>query len=305
MRSAAPEARWCPHPIDTTVMGSFDRFDELPEMQQEAVFRGEPADLAGYDVVAGHFALPNLAAFDAEDTCVLLREPRSRLVSHYTFWRGWTEEQHAEWTPYDHSRYAVDLSWEGFITEPDLAAQVDNLALRLVLGRRPEIPPNAFIDPADLPGLVAEAIVELDRVGHVDVIERAAACWDDLATWLDVSLEVGRHNESNLGDSSDDWSAAVTPAGAAALHDRTVGDRALWDHVARRRGIDRPAPLADATWERQLMRLSTATLHGELERTRDALVHTRAAVEHLERSRAVRWTRALRSGASRLRPRRG
>lgn len=297
MRDAAgPEVRWCPFVHDPVLFGGFDRFDDLPDENRERVYRGRPDELAAWDVVTGHFALPTLlGGFAPGDVMTLMREPRSRILSHYTFWRGWTEDRHAAWGVYDRSRTAAERDWEGFLTEPLLASQVDNLVLRLVLGRRARIPADGFIDPADLPGLVADAVAAVDTVGFADVIERGADCWRALGEWLGVRLDVGRRNESSPADDTD-WSTAFTPGAAAALAARSAGDRALWAHVAGRAGVADPDALAESTWQRHLVRLSAgqvAVLRAEVERGRDE-------VQRWERSTTARVTRPIRAGRARL-----
>ena len=78
----------CLKPYDRTLFGNFD-LDELPEHQRSQVFIGTPEDLAIFDVVIGHYSVQMLrSGRDLDDLVVLFREPRSRLLSLYTFWRS-------------------------------------------------------------------------------------------------------------------------------------------------------------------------------------------------------------------------
>jgi hypothetical protein len=286
----APPTRWCPFGLDRTVFGAFDGFADLVPEQQAKVFTGDPSDLVEYDVVAGHFALPTLlAVFDPTDVVTVLREPRSRVLSHYTFWRGWPEERHALWGEYTQSRLAVELDWVEFLQDPSVASQIDNLILRLVLGPHPDVPADGFIDHRVLPALVDEAIERLDALGHVDVVERGDDCWAAVGAWLEIDLDVGRHNAS-AATRGVDWSDAIGVDSTEALHQRTMGDRQLWDHAAERLGVQRHEAVAEAAWEQQLLRVATAEIAG-----------LRSSLDQWENSTTARVSRPLRAAGGRLR----
>lgn len=228
LAAAVPDSSRAPFLLDRTLFGSFDGFDLVDPVHAASVWHPGHGDLADADVVVGHFSLPSLrTGFDADEIAVLLREPRARLLSHYAFWRGWDPELHEAWAPYTASRRAVELEWKDFLCDPSIAAQTDNLAIRMLLGDDPDVPPDGFIDPAMLDALATRAAMRLREVGHIDVIERHG-CWDRLAGWLDTPLDVQRVN-------------VTAPAAAApirrwwfegsdrVLDDRTRGDRLLWE----------------------------------------------------------------------------
>ena len=237
-----------PFVMDTSLFGEFTDFDRMPT--GHGVFRGDPAELATYDAVLGHFAVSTLlAGREPGDLVALFREPRARLLSLYTYWRSWTEDRHASWDPYEASRVATRLDWPAFLSEPAVAAQVDNAATRLLLTPHPLIPGDGFITSDHVPKLLDDARAALDRLGHADVIERGEACWTDLSSWLGADVHVG-HERTTGDDGRLDPTTHFTAHSDDVLAARTVLDAEVWRHAARRHGVGDDAldRLADRTW---------------------------------------------------------
>lgn len=235
------------YPAERTVPWSFDRllfgpFDRLGEVR-EPVFLGSPSELQGYDYMEGHWSLPSiLAAFDPADVVCIVREPRARLLSHYTFWRSWPQWMHDLWEPYPAALQAQRPLSE-FLSDPAVAHQADNLCTRLLLGEHPLVPLDAFI--ADPEAAAAEACARIDTLGYVDVLERAAAMYAGLEEWFGSPLSRERLNETDLSDGPPvDVADFTDRATMELLHARTAADRRVWAHVARRRGVE-PAAASD------------------------------------------------------------
>lgn len=241
-----------PWELDRVLFGGFDRFGDMRQTTQALIAVDGAAALTGYDVVMGHFGISSFAPhFAANEMMTVLREPRTRLLSHYTFWRGWSAERHADWAPYAASRRAVDATWEEFLTDPSIASQTDNIAIRMLLSPHRLIPADDVIAPTDHDELTGEGIAWLDDIGFVDVVESGSALWEGLSTWLDTDVEPERTLITPpAGDI--EWLEAITPAAAAALMQRTAIDSRLWEHVARRTHADVTA-LGEATFHRKLV----------------------------------------------------
>ncbi len=186
----------------------------------------------------------------------VLREPRTRLLSHYTFWRGWDPARHADWDPYDASRRAVASTWVDFLTDPSIASQTDNLVARMLLSPHPSIPLDGFIDPADDDALVSAASAVLDGFGFADVVERGPALWTALSDWLETGVEPERTLVTSLSADTD-WATSITPAATAALARRTAIDARLWSRVAALQ-CDAVDALGDATFQRKLVDVAAA-----------------------------------------------
>ncbi len=246
-----------PAELDRVLFGGFDRFDEMPTRTRTTIAVDGADALTGFDVVMGHFGVASLAPhFDADEMMTVLREPRTRLLSHYTFWRGWSTERHADWDPYDASRRAVTASWGDYLTDPSIASQTDNLAARMLLTPHPLIPVDGFIEPSDEDELVEAASALLDRFGFADVVESGAGLWAGLSAWLETPIESERTLVTSVAPDTD-WAASITPSATDALTRRTCVDARLWMQVAARHN-DAVAALGEATFHRKLVGVATA-----------------------------------------------
>jgi hypothetical protein len=239
-----PEAT-VPWSFDRVLFGGFDRLDEV----REPVFLGGPSEIQGYGYMEGHWSLPTiLAAFDPTDVVCVVREPRARLLSHYTFWRSWPQWMHDLWAPYEAAALATRPLSE-FLSDPRIAHQADNLCTRLLLGEHPLAPPDAFL--LDPEAAAAEACARVDSLGYADVLERGAAMYSGLEAWFGSPLSRERLNETDLmGGEPVDIPDFTDRATLELLHARTAADRLVWHHVAERHGLlaTAAADLADSVF---------------------------------------------------------
>jgi 2-polyprenyl-3-methyl-5-hydroxy-6-metoxy-1,4-benzoquinol methylase len=246
-----------PFSFDRYLFGNFDAHDEL----QYRVFLGDPAELAGYRYMEGHWTLPTvLGGFAPDDVACVLREPRSRFLSHYTFWRSWPESSHELWEPYRIARLAGQ-PLSAYATDDRVAHQSDNLATRLILGPHPLVPVGGFIADAHGDALAEEACAQLDELGFVDVLERGDEVYAAFEQWCGESLARTRLNETDqAGGEPVDVDDLVDPATARLVEARNRIDLVIWHHVAQRRGLDERTArsLADSTCEATRERVITA-----------------------------------------------
>jgi hypothetical protein len=246
-----------------TVPWSFDRhmfgdFDRLADVDRP-VFLGDPAEFRRYRYMEGHWSLPTiLAGFDPEDVACILREPRARFLSQYTFWRSWGDDQHAVWDPFDASLMSRRPLGE-YASSDTIACISDNLATRLILGPHSHIPPDGPIAPGDIDTVARHACAQLDRIGFVDVIERGEATYVALEEWFGSPLSRERLNETqlDLGDrvDLDDLADRTTQA---LVNDRSAADLQVWHHVLAKREASAAAgrSTADASYGASLAKIA-------------------------------------------------
>lgn len=228
------EAATAPWTFDHILLG---RHPAAPDIDRPLLL-GDGSALRDYRYAEGHWALPTLLeGFDAADVVCLLREPRARVLSHYTFWRGWAQEQHDVWGEYDAATCAR-LPLSGFLTDPKVAHQADNLVARLVLGDHDRVPFDAPIAADDIDELADEACARLDEIGHVDVIDRGDDVYTALEAWFGDTLSRHRMNVTDLDRGERvDLDDLLDRRTLALLHERTAIDLRIWHHVAARRGL--------------------------------------------------------------------
>jgi len=156
--------------FDHCLFGTFDQFDTLAQIQRQRVY-DSPAWLPrAADFIFGHFALSTLRqAYPRAPTCTVLREPASRLLSHWIHWRQHTDAELASWGAWADRVRCARQPLATFLREQLAACQTDNLALRMLLWPHPLVPPDGFIDPADDDRLVREASARLRGFDFVDI----------------------------------------------------------------------------------------------------------------------------------------
>jgi hypothetical protein len=157
---------------DHSLFGGYKSFDSIEENLRYTIY-DSPASLPQHaDFVSGHFAFSTLwGAYPLARRLTLLREPCSRLLSHWLFWRQHTDMDLAVWGGWaDHVRKSRQPLVE-FLSDPLLACQTDNLTLRMLLWPHPLLPTDRFIDPVNDQRLVHEALARLLKFDFVDIVE--------------------------------------------------------------------------------------------------------------------------------------
>lgn len=182
--------------LDKCLFGTFDGFDTMGEAMRASIFTDLAMIPRDADLVVGHMAASTLrATYPTGRFMTSLREPISRLMSYWTYWRSYTDadlEGSGSWG--DIIRNGGRQKLASFLADPDLACQTDNVVTRMLLWPHKLIPDGDFIDPAHDEALLREARAKLRAFDFVDIVElpdRSA-----LATWLGKKLGQSRANET-------------------------------------------------------------------------------------------------------------
>ena len=278
--------------------------------------------LRGYDAVAGHFCLATLRSVaPTSAVCTVLREPRARLLSLYTYWRtaGAGDDF---WAPYRIGATAWRPLAE-FLSDARLAPAIDNQVCRLLLAGDPRFPKSAFMAKGDAETVAAAAIERLDELGFVGVLELGQSAWDGVGQIFGVNIEQQRtHVTGDLGRAAGDVDDVdVLTAGALELlQERTAVDALVYDHALERAGLEKSERnrVIDEAFAAQLVRLgdlcgvsaanaarlaaTAELLNGQLRdqseelRRKDAdLAQMQARLDAMQGSRSWRFTAPLRS----------
>jgi len=155
-----------------------------------------PQYIPNADLVAGHFPLSTLTrTYPLAQYLTILREPLSRLLSQWLFWRQHTD---ADLEPLGEWGNRVKLSREplaDFLNEPRLAFQTDNLVVRMLLWPNPLVPDDQFIDPVNDRYLLSQALARLRKFDFTDIVEDDGSV-DRLRCWLGYPFTYDRLNET-------------------------------------------------------------------------------------------------------------
>jgi len=231
--------------FDQMLFGSFTAFESCGrEFRSQLYLDGLPAA----DCYLGHFSLASLRAAPTKPKIMtVLREPRSRLLSFWTYWRCLTDRELEGMGGWKTRVGLAKLPLREFLKRPEIVCQLDNLAVRTLLWPESGIPGNSGIDPACDRQYLEDAVEKLSTLEFVDVIENPSL-QRNLSEWLGQEIVIPRANEFRGAaiDGPIRYSRELDLETVVCLEQHTRLDRELWKIVVRKSmpGVD-PERLAD------------------------------------------------------------
>jgi hypothetical protein len=260
LESALPSNYMAPQRFDTSVFCGFTEFDSLcPETRAEiAATEDERKILGTFHVVSGHFSLPTLSRITEPSSIVtILREPRSRLISLYMYWR--IPRIYERWNPYRVDMYALRPLSE-FLSEPHLAAVTDNQICRMLLYGDSRVPGTNFIAKTDIEAVALDAIKRLSTLGFVGLLELGDRAWRGTERLFGVKLDPIEANVAGEGlypirTRSDE--KVMTIDAFDLIEDRNAADLIVYEHALTVAGLDpdERRRFKDRIFAHQLVRL--------------------------------------------------
>jgi hypothetical protein len=117
--------------FDHAIFGDFDEFDSIVEEHRQHIY-ARPEDLPeDADFIGGHFAYATAReAFPTARYLTVLREPVTRVLPHWVYWRGRDEASLAGWGSWGARVRTAQKPLAAFLNAPMAACQTDNLTLR-------------------------------------------------------------------------------------------------------------------------------------------------------------------------------
>ena len=149
---------------DRAMFGGFDAFDTIAP-------RAEAFDLPRPRRPARRrrFRARTHLVLDAAAT--VLREPISRVLSHWLYWRTQSEDHLRPWGDWAQLTYTSRGSLIDFLSCRSVACQIDNLYARMLLWPHRLVPNDDFIGERNDKSVVRSAIDRLKQFAYVDLIE--------------------------------------------------------------------------------------------------------------------------------------
>ncbi len=269
LEAALPQGALAPRRMDISTFCGFREFDLLQPAARSliAVDDEEIGSLRRCRVVSGHFSLTALLRITAAPAIgTVLREPRARVISLYTYWR--TPKLFDQLLPYRVQDFAL-RPFASFLAEPQAAPAVDNQVCRMLLYGDRRIPCDDFIAPSDIDAIASDAIVRLDSLGFVGALELGSDTWDGLGRLFGLKLK-----PRSLNVTGETYRPLAAPPGERLLtadaldllEQRNAADRIVFDHALARAGIR----------GRKRLRLAESSFADQLVRLRDMLGHSTA-----------------------------
>jgi hypothetical protein len=222
--------------FDLLMFGSYRDFDSIePELRGQICT--SPASLHGLSgFLHGHLSLSTvLQGRPDAQRLTFLREPWSRLLSHWLFWRQQTDSDLAVWGGWGDRVKRCRGPLRDFLEDPLLACQTDNLMLRMLLWPHPLLPDDDFIDPANADELLRDATERLLKFDFIDIIEGGEFV-PRLEAWTGQPFQYQRENETRhiADDFRRPLHAELTARAIELLDIRSRLDLHIWATIAGR-----------------------------------------------------------------------
>jgi hypothetical protein len=223
--------------FDRSTFGTFDGFQSIAEEIRQAIVFDAAEIPRGLDLILGHMSFSTTSqAYPDAQFMTILREPVSRLMSFWLFWRSKRDENLVPWGGWGDYVRKSRRSLREFLCARDISCQVDNQTLRMLLWPHPLVPADDFIDERHDEELIQTAVSRLEQFSFVDVVENPDMV-AKLQDWLGRPLLLQKLNETD-----DIPRALKTPIDqeldaetlALAEH-RSRLDLKLWQEVVARR----------------------------------------------------------------------
>lgn len=231
--------------FDGVLFGDFRDFDTIDPALRRNIYLDPAALPPDAGLVAAHMAVSTTTrAYPRAQYVTVLREPHSRILSHWLYWRTQPDEGLAAWGTWAAFVRQARNPLSAFLTCRDVACQVDNLCLRMLLWPHRLIPDGDFIAPNNDETLIGEAIGLLDRFAYVDLVENPDLR-ANLESWLGRSFVHVRLNETNPVPPKlkVPLHEELTPQALELLEARGRLDLELWLALARKRMPHRKAEI--------------------------------------------------------------
>ena len=180
--------------FDGVLFGKFRSFHTISDSINLYIW---PKTLpSGADLFVGHIAYSS-AARDYGDGqyMTVAREPYSRITSHWLYWRTQSDTMLEPWGEWRSWVVKSRQSLEDFLSDKDLACQLDNLFLRMLLWPHPLIPEDNHIEKRHDKLLLKEALSRLENFSFIDLIENPNFKVN-IESWLGQKFDYSRVNET-------------------------------------------------------------------------------------------------------------
>ena len=223
--------------FDLSMFGAFDAFDTVePEARRTIYGDTLPSDNS-LRLVCGHFAHSTIVRSRPNaQIMTVLREPRSRLLSLWTFWRAQADDGLRAWGAWGDVVRLARRPLLDFLACRQAACQTDNVAVRMLLWPHPLVPDGDFIDSASDQRLAGEAAERLKGFAFADVIENPEF-EANLGTWLARPFTYARVNETShvAPELRVPLRNELVPEALRLIEHRSRLDRGLWVALADER----------------------------------------------------------------------
>jgi hypothetical protein len=234
--------------FDRAAFGGFREFDTFACSERRQTYV-DPSELpADGDFVCGHIAFSTLLQrYRSANYLTLLREPLSRILSLWLYWRATPDDYLARFGAWAEYVKRARTPLRDFVSCKDVACQVDNVSVRMLVWPHPLIPDEDFIDPRHDKVLLKDALARLKQFSFADIVENPQMP-ANLQIWLGQSVTYPQINEATgiPVPLKRPLHGELTPETINLIETRARLDLSLWTSLA----TDRVAPIDSETFRR-------------------------------------------------------
>lgn len=220
--------------FDQYSYGSFSGFETMSTAVRRSIFfTGDK--MPECHIVGGHFSAHTLFnCYPDAQHITLMREPRSRLLSHWLYWRSHNDQALAtsgHWA--DRVRLARGTLMS-FISNELVSCQIDNVFTRALLWPDFKISRDSFIDRKFDSQIIEQALSRLAKFSYVDIIENRNLS-SSFSRWFGRSFALKNVNKTEVVSPEllPSLYNEFTDACLDTIEERVRLDDAIWSHVAQ------------------------------------------------------------------------
>lgn len=180
--------------LDRSLFGQFDDFSQFASVVPRVFLSA--SDMPEASVVMGHFCRSTLATrYPDAQLVTFLREPLTRLLSHWVYWRCQADEELAAWGDWKNYVKKSRNSLKVFLNDPQIACQTDNVIVRMLLWPHADISDGGFIPSQYDKALLSAASRRLSAFSYSNIVENVDFN-AQLANWLGKDVPMLRLNQT-------------------------------------------------------------------------------------------------------------
>ena len=222
---------------DRVLFGAFEGFDSISPDLRRSIYLGPKSLPSDAEFVSGHISFSTFSENYQNATYItVLREPISRILSLWLYWRTQSDDQLRAWGDWAERVCISHRSLLYFLSSKDIACQTDNICVRMLLWPHPLIPDSGFIDESNDETLLDQATDRLNQFAYIDVVENPEF-QENIEKWLGREVTYRRINETpSIPEMRrTPLHEELKPEIFSLLEVRSRLDLKLWTAVARQR----------------------------------------------------------------------
>ncbi len=233
-RAMSPKSEYIGLSIST--FGCFEEFDTISDACRNTIVWNADDLPSGPEFVYGHLQFQfTRKAYPAHRFLLLMREPRSRLVSHWLYWRSNSDEALAPWGTWGEWIKSSRQDFDEFVSDRRAFCQTDNVAARLLLQPHPAIREGQLIDESEFGKIKVSLKEALDSIHFVGFTEDQNLS-QKLETFIGQPLKFERDNATTIrsADRNLDVRDQVQRIDPAMFERMTYLDKFVWEYALAR-----------------------------------------------------------------------